>query len=139
MCTLQVLVVGNHRIDFTPHLECAQFATRSPKPSSYKKRGKWVVTTGIAAIHLNQSWKEKPRQVSMEADQFCNKRRIRCTRVIMQYLRHLPRLQIMHHSKFRNRIAPLHLITLPISSSHYSNKPRPNSRTRIRTRILIQR
>ena len=136
-CNLQVLVVGNLKIDFTPHLECAQFATRIPRPSSCKRKEKWVATTEIAATHLNQSWKEKPRQVSMEADQPCHKRRIQCIGVIMQYPKHQPR-RTMLHSKSRNPTVPLPLVTLPISNSHSSSKTHL-SRPKIRARLQIQK
>ena len=137
VCKLQVLVVGNLRIDFTPHLEYAQFATRSPSQSSSKRKGKMAATTEIAATRLNQSWKEKPHRVSMEADQSCRKRRIQCTGAIMQYLRHLRRLTMLH-SKSRNPRVPQLLAIPPISNNHSSSKTHP-SRTRIKTRMQIQR
>ena len=135
VCKLQVLVVGNLRIDFTPHLEYAQFVTRSPRQSSSKRKGKMAATTEIAATHLNQSWKEKHHQVSMEADQFCNKRRIRCTRVIMQYLRHLPLLPPMLVSKSKSQTAPPPQIILRISNSHSNSKTHHSSRLKTRTKI----
>ena len=138
VCKLQVLVVGNLKIDFTPHLEYAQFVTRSPRQSSSKRKGKMAATTEIAATHLNQSWKEKHHQVSMEADQSCRKRRIQYTGVIMRFLRHLRRLTMLHHSKSRNLTVPQLLAIHPISNSHSSSKTHP-SRTRIKTRMQIQR
>ena len=136
VCNLQARPVGNPRIDFTPLLEYAQFVTRSPRADYYKRRGKWVVITDKAATHLNPSWKGRLRQASMEVDQCCHKRRIRCTRAIMRSLKHLPLLQTMLDLKrSRSLTAPPLQVTLQISNSRYSNKTRlsrPRTRNRIR-------
>ena len=136
VCNPQVRLVDHLRIDFILLLESAQFATRSLRANYFKKREKWVATE-IAATPLNLSLKGRHRQASMEVDRRCHKRRIRCTRVIMQYLRHLPLLPPMLVSKSKSQTAPPPQIILRISNSHSNSKTHHSSR--LKTRIKIQK